>query len=102
MKITGIDKARSRKGELVLVTDPALTEAVFCVFRDTWNVTGFAVEENLLIWTGPQNIDKEFIRQTEIYLTEAENQIKGEEARTEQSAERYQKEVAERTGLPLV
>jgi hypothetical protein len=102
MKIDGIKKARSKKGELVLVTNPPLTEEVFYKFQEAWNVTGFTMEDDLLIWTGPPNIDKEFIRQTNIYLTEAENQIKTEKTRTEGGAEQYQKEASERTGLPLL
>jgi hypothetical protein len=102
MKITGIDNARSKKGKLVLLTDPPLTPSVFSKFLEVWQVANFEIEGNSLIWLGPAHIDKEFARQAEVYLTEAENAIKAEKTRDENSNEQYLQKVSAQTGLPLI
>jgi len=102
MKITGIDKARSEEGKLVLLTEPPLTPSVFRKFVEECQVAGFDIEDNSLVWRGAANVDKEFRRRTEIYLTEAENAIKAEKTRTENSNEQYLQKASERPGLPLI
>jgi hypothetical protein len=98
MKITGIDKARSKKGQLILLTDPPLTPSVFGKFQEVWRVAAFTIEGNSLVWTGATDaLDKEFPSTTAIYLTEAENAIKAEK-----SLDTYFQDVSERTGLPLI
>jgi len=39
---------------------------------------------SMLIWRGPQYVDSEFIRETTIYLTEAENRLHGPQKRLAQ------------------
>jgi hypothetical protein len=102
MKITGIDKSRSEKGKLVLLTDPPLTPSVFSKFLEVWQVANFEIEGHSLVWFGPAHIDKEFAREAEIYLTEAENAIKADKTRDENSNEQYLQKVSDRTGLPLI
>ena len=104
MKIAGIDKSKLKKGEVFLRTDPPLSQKVFEAFQEVWGVADFDFDEAglMLIWRGPQHVDSEFIRQTSIYLTEAENQI---EARRKASLKRdddFLESLSARTGLPLV
>ena len=53
MKILGIDKARSKSGEIVLITDPQLTPEVFEKFRELWTADDFSISSSSLVWTGP-------------------------------------------------
>ena len=43
MKILGIDRARSKSGEIVLIIDPQLTPEVFEKFRELWNADDFSI-----------------------------------------------------------
>jgi len=102
MKIIGISKAESKAGAIVFVTEPALTFTVFNNFRELWNAGDFSFLDGSLVWTGPAHIDAEFRRQTEIYLTKAENALKAEENRAQDSEDNLLRSVSERTGLPLL
>jgi len=102
MKITGIDNARSDLGKLVFVTDPPLKPSVFSKFVELWQVANFDIEGDSLVWSGPAHIDKEFVRQTEIYLTEAENAIKAQKTRAENTKEQYLQQASKKMGLPLI
>jgi|SRR5882724_5857272 len=53
MKILGIDRARSKSGEIVLIIDPQLTPEVFEKFRELWNADDFSISSGSLEWTGP-------------------------------------------------
>jgi hypothetical protein len=104
MKIVGIDKSKSKKGEVFLKTEPPLSQKVFDAFQEIWQVTDFDFDESglMLVWRGPQHFDAEFIRQTTIYLTEAENRL---EARRKASLKRdddFLQTLSDRTELPLV
>jgi hypothetical protein len=102
MKILGIDKARSKSGEIVLIIDPQLTPEVFEKFRELWNADDFSISSGSLVWTGPAHIDSEFCRQAETYLIEAENAIKAEKNRGEIGKDDFLQKLSEHTGLPLL
>jgi hypothetical protein len=102
MKIIGISKAKSKAGAIVFVTEPPLTFTVFNAFRELWNASDFSFLNGSLVWTGPAHIDAEFRRQAETYLTEAENALKAEENRAQDSEDNLLQKVSERTGLPLL
>jgi hypothetical protein len=102
MKIIGIDKAQSKSGKIVFVTKPPLTFEVFESFRELWNASDFSFLNGSLVWTGPAHIDSEFRRQAETYLTEAENALKAEENRAQNSEDNFLQKVSEKTGLPLL
>jgi hypothetical protein len=98
MKILGIKKDLSKKGHLVLITDPRLRKEVFNAFQEIWNVDGFELENESLVWTGTSIRDAEFRRQTEIYLTEAENKLKAQATRARNADEDFIKKFSESTG----
>jgi hypothetical protein len=102
MKIIGISKAKSKAGAIVFVTEPPLTFTVFNAFRELWNASDFSFLNGSLVWTGPAHIDPEFRRQTETYLTEAENALREKEDRAKDSEDDVLEKVSERTGLPLL
>jgi hypothetical protein len=102
LKIIGIDKAQSKSGEIVFVTKPPLTFQVFENFRQLWNASHFSFLKGSLVWKGPAHIDAEFRRQAETYLTEAENALKAEENRAQNSEDNFLEKVSEQTGLPLL
>jgi hypothetical protein len=102
MKIVGIDKARSKSGEIVLVTEPRLTPEVFENFQQLWNADDFSLSSGSLVWTGPAHIDSEFRRQAETYLTEAENAIKADENQVQIRGDDFLEKISEHTGLPLL
>jgi hypothetical protein len=102
MKIIGIDKAQSKAGEIVFVTEPPLTFTIFNTFRELWNASDFRFLSGSLVWTGPAHIDAEFHRQAETYLTQAENALKAEENRAQDRADDFLQRISERTGLPLL
>jgi hypothetical protein len=102
MKIIGISKAKSKVGAIVFVTEPPLTFPVFNNFRELWNASDFSFLNGSLVWTGPAHIDAEFRRQTETYLTEAENVLKAEENRGHDSKNNLLQKVSKQTGLPLL
>jgi hypothetical protein len=102
MKILGIDKARSKSGEIVLIIDPQLTPEVFEKFRELWNADDFSISSGSLVWTGPAHIDSEFCRQAETYLTEAEHAMKAEKNPAGISRDELLQKVSVQTGLPLL
>jgi hypothetical protein len=102
MKIVGIDKTRSKSGEIVFITEPPLIPEVFEKFQELWQAGDFTSSGGSLAWSGPSHIDKEFRRQTETYLTEAENAIKAEKHRGEISKDDFLQKLSEHTGLPLL
>jgi hypothetical protein len=99
MKILGIDKARSKSGEIVLIIDPQLTPEVFEKFRELWNADDFSISSGSLVWTGPAHIDSEFCRQAETYLTEAEHAMKAEKNPAGISRDEFLQRVSVQTGL---
>jgi hypothetical protein len=102
MKIVGIDKARSKPGEIVFITDPRLTTEVFDKFQEVWNASDFRIASGSLVWTGPSHIESEFRRQTETYLTEAENAIEADKNRAQNNRDDFLQNLSDRTGLPLL
>jgi len=104
MQIVGIDKSRSKNGEVFLRTDPPLSEKVFLAFQEVCEVSGFDFDEEapMLVWRGPQYIDAEFIRQAAIYLTEAENRLEARRKASLKRDDQFLEQLSAQTGLPLV
>ncbi len=104
MKIVGIDRSRSTKGEVFFRTDPPLSEKVFDAFQEVWQRSGFDFDEanSMLIWRGPQYVDSEFIRQTTIYLSEAENRLRTLRNASLKRDDEFLERLSRETGLPLV
>src|SRR5206468_6270499 len=76
MKLTGIDAAKSKEGEIVFRTEPPMTEEVLQELPNVW-ILGyeFGIDGELLVWRGGAYPEKWFRQQTEIFLTEAENAV---------------------------
>src|SRR5438128_1240520 len=98
MRTLGIDKAQSKQGHLVITTEPQLSAQVFNKFVELWDIAGFDIENGSLVWTGTGIPDAEFRRQTDIYLTEAENNLKAEAVRARNADEDFINKVSQRTG----
>ena len=131
MKLTGIDSAKSKEGQIVLRTDPPMTEEVLKELPNVW-ILGyeFGIDGGLLVWRGGAYPEKWFRQQTDIFLTEAENAAKAKnpgadeagnatkakkpgtlKARSATKAKKtgadpehqaFLEKVSEETGLPLV
>ncbi len=102
MRILGIDEANSTRQELVLKTDPPLTQEVFAKFVEIWQVGDFDVREGSLVWMGAMGIRSDFVGETETNLTKAENVIKQEKIRTRRERIAFLHKIAEQTDLPLI
>ena len=102
MNILGIDEANSTQRELVLKTDPPLTHEVFAKFVEIWQVGDFDVRNGSLVWMGAMGIQADFIGQTQIHLTEAENALKQEKIRARNQQRAFLHKIAEQTDLPLI
>ena len=121
MKLTGIDAAKSKAGEIVFQTDPPMTEEILQELSNAWILGNeFGIDGELLVWRGGAYPEKSLRQQTDIFLTEAENAVKAKKpgetkksrktkqprmtkppGETKQHQE-FLKRVSEQTGLPLV
>jgi hypothetical protein len=102
MKITGIDKAKSKQSQLALQTDPPLTPEVFDRFLEVWQVDGFSLQGDLLFWEGSMGIDGDFIEETALYLTEAERQLAETRTSGDAALDAFLRKKSKETGLPLL
>jgi len=103
MKLKGIDAAKSKEGELVLRTEPPMTEEVLQELQNVWILGNeFGRDGGLLVWRGGSYPEKWFTQQTEIFLTEAENAVKAKKPGPENEDHEFLEKVSEQTGLPLV
>lgn len=102
MRILGIDQANSTRQELVLKTDPPLTQDVFDKFIEVWQVGDFDVRDGSLVWMGAMGIQSDFIGQMEANLTKAENAIKQDKIRALHERNAFLHKMAEQTDLPLI
>ena len=76
MKLTGIDAAKSKEGELVFRTEPPMTEKVLQELPNVWILgSEFGIDGDLLVWRGGSYPERGFPQQVEIFLTEAENAV---------------------------
>ena len=77
MKLTGIDAAKSKEGEIVFRTEPPMTKEILQELANVWILGNeFGVDGELLVWRGGACPEKWFQQQTDIFLTEAENAVK--------------------------
>jgi hypothetical protein len=103
MKLKGIDAAKSKEGELVLRTEPPMTEEVLQELANAWILGNeFGRDGELLVWRGGSYPERWFTQQTEIFLTEAENAVKAKMPGTDDEHQTFLKKVSEETGLPLL
>ena len=103
MKLTGIDAAKSKTGEIVFRTEPPMTEEVLQELANVWILGNeFDIDGELLVWRGGSYPEKSLRQQTDIFLTEAENAVKAEKPGETSQHQEFLKKVSEQTGLPLV
>jgi hypothetical protein len=102
MRILGIDEANSTRQQLVLKTDPPLTQEVFSKFIEIWHVGDFGVRDGSLVWMGAMGIQSDFIGQTEANLIKAENAIKQDKIRARNERSAFLHKMAEQIDLPLI
>jgi hypothetical protein len=103
MKLTGIDAAKSKTGEIVFRTEPPMTEEVLQELANVWILGNeFDIDGELLVWRGGSYPEKSLRQQTDIFLTEAENAVKAKKPGADDEHQALLKKVSEQTGLPLV
>ena len=120
MRLTGIDAAKSKEGEIVFRTEPPMTEAVLQELITAWILgSEFGIDGQLLVWRGGAYPERSLRQQTDIFLTEAESAVnaknpgaatqpsKGSKKAAKKPAgtkqhQEFLKKVSEQTGLPLV
>ena len=103
MKLTGIDAAKSKEGELVFRTEPPMTEKVLQELPNVWILgSEFGIDGDLLVWRGGSYPERGFPQQVEIFLTEAENAVNAKKPEETSQHEAFLRKVSEETGLPLV
>jgi hypothetical protein len=103
MKLTGIDAAKSKTGEIVFRTEPPMTEEVLQELANVWILGNeFDIDGELLVWRGGSYPEKSLRQQTDIFLTEAENAVKAKKPGADDEHQAFLKKVSEQTGLPLV
>ena len=77
MKLTGIDAAKSKEGEIVFRTEPPMTKAILQELAIVWILGNeFDIDGELLVWRGGAYPEKSLRQQTDIFLTEAEDAVK--------------------------
>jgi hypothetical protein len=103
MKLTGIDAAKSKEGEIVFRTDPPMTEEILRELSNVW-ILGceFGIDGEFLVWRGGAYPEKSLRQQTDIFLTEAENAVKAKNPDGTNQHVEFLKKASEETGLPLV
>ena len=103
MKLTGIDAAKSKEGEIVFRTDPPMTEQILRELANVW-ILGceFGIDGEFLVWRGGAYPEKSLRQQTDIFLTEAEEAVKAKKPVGTTQHDEFLKRVSEATGLPLV
>jgi hypothetical protein len=102
MRILGIDQANSTPQELVLKTDPPLTQEVFDKFVEIWQVGDFDARDGSLVWMGAMGIQSDFIGEMEVNLIKAENAINQDKIRERHERNAFLHKMAEQTDLPLI
>jgi hypothetical protein len=125
MKLTGIDAAKSKEGEIVFRTEPPMTKEVLQELPIVWILgNDFDIDGELLVWRGGAYPEKSLRQQTDIYLTEAEDAAKAKKPGKSEAAkakkpgkseavkakkpgannqhQTFLEKVSEQTGLPLV
>jgi hypothetical protein len=103
MKLTGIDAAKSKEGEIVFRTDSPMTEEILQELQNVWILGNeFDIDGDSLVWRGGAFPEKSLRQQTDIFLTEAENAVKAKKPGVTDEHQKFLRKVSEQTGLPLV
>jgi len=102
MRILGIDEANSTRQELVLKTDPPLTQEVFEKFIEIWQVGDFDVRDGSLVWMGAMGIRSDFVGEIEANLAKAETAINRDKTKARHERNVFLRKIAEQTDLPLI
>ena len=103
MKLTGIDAAKSKEGELAFRTEPPMTEKALQELPNVWILgSEFGIDGDLLVWRGGSYPERGFPQQVEIFLTEAENAVQAKKTGDKNQHQAFLKKVSEQTGLRLV
>ena len=102
MRILGIDQANSTRQELVLKTDPPLTQEVFDKFIEIWQVGDFDVRDGSLVWMGAMGVRSDFIGEMEANLTAAEKVIQHDKIKARIERNAFLHKMAKQVDLPLI
>jgi hypothetical protein len=103
MRLTGIDAAKSKEGEIVFRTEPPMTTEILQELQNVWILGNeFDIDGDLLLWRGGAYPEKSLRQQTDIFLTEAENAVNAKKPKEKKQDQEFLKKVSEQTGLPLV
>lgn len=104
MKLKGIIQSGGSNNELILETDPPITEEIYNKFQELWphEETYFDPENGKLVWCGSSVPDRMFVSQANIYLTEAENALAQEKGGINDYRQQRLKKASEASGLPLI
>jgi hypothetical protein len=103
MKIKGIEESKSVRRGVFIQTDPPVTREVFVKFQELWHVKELDLsEDGKLIWHGTALPDREFIKQTDLYLSEAENKLAQEKSALESDRKEFLRKFSDSTGVPLI
>jgi hypothetical protein len=101
MKLTGIDAAKSKEGEIVFLTEPPMNKEVLHELANIWILgSEFDVDGGLLVWRGGAYPEKSLRQQTDIFLTEAEDAVKAKKPEKGKQRRESMGKVAEQTGVP--
>jgi hypothetical protein len=104
MKIVGINDSPERTNEkqTAFFTEPALTEEVFDIYSQMVGEQNiFYCQNGLLIASRSFGIDKEYLDQTELYLSEAEKKIQGTQTRREKQHKERLEHISKTTGRAI-
>ena len=103
MRLTGIDAAKSKEGEIVFRTEPPMTAEILQELQNVWILGNEVdIDGDLLLWRGGVYPEKSLRQQTDIFLTEAENAVSAKKPGADDEHQRFLKKVSEQTGLPFV
>jgi hypothetical protein len=101
MKLTGIDAAKSKEGQIVFLTEPPMNKEVLNELTNIWIIgSEFDVDGGLLVWRGGAYPEKSLRQQTDIFLTEAEDAVKAKKPKEKKPHREPSEKVAEETWLP--
>jgi hypothetical protein len=104
MKITGIDDnpEKTNDKETAFFTDPPLTKEVFDQYSEIIGKQNiFRRKGDLLVTAQAFGLDKQYIDQTEEFLTDAEKQVEHAKTRQEKRYTDRLKAISQGTGRPI-
>jgi len=103
MEITGIKKAQSKQGHIVIETDPpVVAQEVYDKFCEFETSHGFTFENGSFIWSRDTIPSAEIMQELTTYLTETRNMLSADQTRAMEAEELFLKQASQVTGLPLI